>query len=237
MLDELRHFADTALVALAALLPIVDPLGGAPIYLAMTTGLTAAERARMAQLVAINSFALLAASILIGAYVLDFFGVSIPAVQVAGGFVVCGIAWSLLTSPSTPAVSERSTSVAAEPLSQRAFYPLTMPLTVGPGSISVAITLGANPPRNIRSIVTTSMAHIAGVFIVSISIYLCYRYADRILRKLGTTGTNVLIRMIAFILFCIGVQITWNGLHALLGTLGKPLVGATLSGLLSTLRS
>ena len=222
MFDELRHFADTALVALAALLPIVDPLGGAPIYLAMTIGLTEAERARMAQLVAINSFALLVASILIGAYVLDFFGVSIPAVQVAGGFVVCAIAWSLLTSPSTPAVSERSTSVTAEPLSQRAFYPLTMPLTVGPGSISVAITLGANPPRNIRSIVATSVAHIAGVLIVSVSIYLCYRYADRILRKLGTTGTNVLTRLIAFILFCIGVQITWNGLHALIAGLLHP---------------
>ncbi len=218
MLDGLQHFADTALVALAALLPIVDPLGGAPIYLAMTAGLTAAERARMAQLVAINSFALLTASILIGAYVLDFFGVSIPAVQVAGGFVVCGIAWSLLTSPSAPAVSERTTSAATEPLSQRAFYPLTMPLTVGPGSISVAITLGANPPRNIRSILATSAAHLVGVLIVAISIYLCYRYADRILRKLGSTGTNVLIRLIAFILFCIGVQIMWNGLHAMILT-------------------
>src|ERR1700683_687916 len=108
LVDEFRAFIETALVAIAALLPIVDPLGGAPIYLVMTTGLTPPERARMAQLGAINSFALLVASILIGAYVLDFFGVSIPAVQVAGGFIVCAIAWSLLTSPSTPAVSERS---------------------------------------------------------------------------------------------------------------------------------
>jgi multiple antibiotic resistance protein len=219
--DDFRHFAETALVAIAALLPIVDPLGGAPIYLVMTTGLTPPERARMAQLVAINSFALLVASILIGAYVLDFFGVSIPAVQVAGGFIVCAIAWSLLTSPSTPAVSERSTAASREALSQRAFYPITMPLTVGPGSISVAMTLGANPPGGIRPLVTTALAHIAGVFVVSVSIYLCYRYADRILRKLGTTGTSVLIRLTAFILFCIGVQIMWNGLRTMLISLPR----------------
>jgi multiple antibiotic resistance protein len=225
-LDDAQHFAETALVAIAALLPIVDPLGGAPIYLVMTTGLTPPERARMAQLVAINSFALLVASVLVGAYVLDFFGVSIPAVQVAGGFIVCAIAWSLLTSPSTPAVSERSTTASSEALSQRAFYPITMPLTVGPGSISVAMTLGANPPRGIRSLVTTALAHVLGVFVVAVSIYLCYRYADRILRKLGTTGTNVLIRLTAFILFCIGVQIMWNGLRTLLLSLLKPAVGS-----------
>jgi multiple antibiotic resistance protein len=201
----------------------VDPLGGAPIYLVMTAGLLPAERAHMARLVAINSFVLLVASVLVGAYVLDFFGVSIPAVQVAGGFIVCAIAWSLLTSPSTPAVSERSAATGPDVLSQRAFYPITMPLTVGPGSISVAMTLGANPPRGIRSLVTTAVAHVAGIFVVAVSIYLCYRYADRILRKLGTTGTNVLIRLTAFILFCIGVQIMWNGLRTLLMAVLHPL--------------
>jgi multiple antibiotic resistance protein len=226
LLDDVRHFAETALVAIAALLPIVDPLGGAPIYLVMTAGLLPAERTHMAWLVAINSFVLLVASVLVGAYVLDFFGVSIPAVQVAGGFIVCAIAWSLLTSPSTPAVSERSTAAGADALSQRAFYPITMPLTVGPGSISVAMTLGANPPKGIRSLVTTALAHVLGVFVVAVSIYLCYRYADRILRKLGTTGTNVLIRLTAFILFCIGVQIMWNGLRTLLMSVLRPAIAS-----------
>jgi multiple antibiotic resistance protein len=216
LVESIRHFIETALIAIGALLPIVDPLGGAPIYLAMITGLTPAERGRMAKLVSINSFLLLLASILVGAYVLDFFGVSIPAVQVGGGFIVCAIGWSLLTSPGTPAVSDRPATTDVDPVSQRAFYPITMPLTVGPGSISVAITLGANPPRGLRPLLSTTLAHILGVFITAVSIYLCYRYAERILRKLGTTGTNALIRLTAFILFCIGVQIVWNGLHTLL---------------------
>ena len=226
MLEAIRHFAGTTLIAVGALLPIVDPLGGAPIYLAMITSLTAPERVRMAKLVAINSFFLLVASVLIGAYVLDFFGVSIPAVQVGGGFIVCAIGWSFLMSPSSPAVSDRPTTPGADALTQRAFYPLTMPLTVGPGSISVAVTLGANPPGNLRSLFTTALAHLLGVLITAVSIYLCYRYAERILRKLGTTGTSVLIRLSAFILFCIGVQIVWNGMRALLTGIFKPTVGS-----------
>src|SRR5580692_10432364 len=186
------------------------------VLLAIVSSLTPQDRARTARLVSINSFFLLAVSVLIGAYVLDVFGISIPAVQVGGGVIVCAIGWSFLMTPGTPAISDRSSTPGADVLTQRAFYPLTLPLTVGPGSISVAITLGANPPREFRSLFTTAVAHVIGVFIVAVSIYLCYRYADRILNKLGRTGTNVLIRLSAFILFCIGVQIIWNGLRAML---------------------
>jgi len=217
---DLRHFAETVLLAVGALLPIVDPLGGAPIYLAMTAGLRPEERGPMAKAVAVNSFLLLIASTLVGAYVLDFFGLSIPTVQVAGGLVVCAIAWSLLNNPSSPAALARNQapSISPDDLRQRAFYPLTMPLTVGPGSISVALTLGANPARGARSLIVTALAHCLGILIVALAVYLCYRYADRILRKLGPTGTSVVVRLSAFILLCIGVQICWNGIQALLVT-------------------
>jgi len=219
LFNGLVHFGSTVLLALGALLPIVDPLGGAPIYLAMTAGLTSAERNRMSKLVAINSFLLLIASALIGAYLLDIFGVSIPAVQVAGGIVVCLIAWSLLNGPnSPPAVDHNAPTLTPEDLSERAFYPMTMPLTVGPGSISVALTLGANPPPGFRPLLVTALAHAVGILIVAVSIYLCYRYAERILRKLGPTGTSVVVRLTAFILLCIGVQICWNGVHGLIAS-------------------
>jgi len=174
----------------------------------------------MAKAIAVDSFLLLIASTLVGAYVLDFFGLSIPAVQVAGGIVVCAIAWSLLNKPDAPPALSRTSAaaMAAEDLRQRAFYPLTMPLTVGPGAISVALTLGANPERGVRSLAITALGHALGILIVAVSVYLCYRYADRILRKLGPTGTSVVIRLSAFILLCIGVQISWNGTHALLAS-------------------
>jgi multiple antibiotic resistance protein len=216
--NDLHHFATTVLLAVGALLPIVGPLDGAPIYLAMTSDLSPKERVRMAKTVAVNSFILLVSSALIGAYVLDFLGLSIPIVQVAGGIVVCAIAWSLLNSPNSLPAIDRNEPSAVTPIafSQRAFYPLTMPLTVGPGSIAVALTLGANPTRGLRPLVVTALAHALGILIVAVSIYFCYRYADRILKKLGPTGTSVVMRLSAFILLCIGVKIFWDGLHALL---------------------
>ena len=216
LLEHIHYFVGIVFIAVAALLPIIDPFAGAPIFLAMTSELTRPERARMANLVAVNSFALLLASILIGAYVLDFFGISIPAVQVAGGIVVCAFAWSLLNGPITPAVSASVDPPTHDSITQRAFYPITMPLTVGPGSISVAITLGANPPRDLRALLITTLAHVVGVLITVLAIYLCYRYADRLVRRLGATGTNIMIRLTAFILLAIGTQIIWNGVHTML---------------------
>jgi multiple antibiotic resistance protein len=161
---------------------------------------------------------LLIASVLVGAYVLDFFSLSVNVVRVAGGLVVCSVAWQLLNQPDAPASvsAEAVRSATPDDLALRAFYPLTLPLTVGPGSISVAITLGANQPTNARQLVLTFLAHSAGMAFVTVVIYLCYRYADRLLGRLGRTGTSMLLRLSAFILLCIGVQIIWNGLSALL---------------------
>jgi len=214
----MTHFVQTVLLAVGALLPIVDPLGGAPIYQRLTAGVDPAARAPLARLVALDSFVLLLASSLFGAYVLDFFALSIPAVQLAGGIVVCAIAWPLLTGPDTPEAVSRSKAAEATAAEwrPRAFYPLTLPLTVGPGSISVALALGANQTTSVRSLLITALAHALGILIVAASVYVCYRYADVILRKLGATGTAVLMRLSAFILLCIGVQIAWNGIHALL---------------------
>jgi len=218
MLADLRQFLETMVLAVAALLPIVNPLGGAPVFLAKTVDLTGEAHGELAKRVAINGFLLLIASALIGAYVLDFFGLSVPVVRVAGGIVVCSIAWGLLNEPDTPGTEVQHAARAVTPgdLRRRAFYPLTMPLTVGPGSISVAITLGANPPIGTRALIVTALGHLGGMLAVALAIYVCYRYADAILRKLGDVGTVVVTRLSAFILLCIGVQITWNGVAALL---------------------
>lgn len=95
---------------------------------------------------------------------------------------------------------------------------MTMPLTVGPGSISVALTLGANPAAGFRPLLVTAFAHSIGILLVALGVYFCYRYAEIILRKLGPTGTGVVVRLSAFILLCIGVQIGWNGLHGLIAS-------------------
>jgi multiple antibiotic resistance protein len=218
ILENLQLFFHTVLLALGALLPIVDPLAGAPIYRELTLGATAEERAHTAKAVAVDSFLLLIASTFVGAYVLDFFGLSIPTVQLAGGIVVCAMGWSLLNKPEAPEPARATVvgEIDAPNLRRRAFYPLTMPLTVGPGSISVAITLGANPSADVRSLFVTSAGHVAGMLLVAIAVFVCYRYADAIVRRLGETGSMVVARLSAFILLCIGVQIAWNGVRGLI---------------------
>lgn len=220
--EDLRQFLASMLLTLAALLPIVNPLGGAPVYLVKTIDLTREEHAYLSRRVAINCFLLLMASLLVGTYVLDLFGLSIPIVQVGGGLVVCSLGWSLLGQPDEPIewVHETARPISHPELSARAFYPLTMPLTVGPGSISVAITLGANrSSHTVRSVIIENLAHAAGVLVVALSVFVCYRYAERLLRRLGPTGSAVILRLSAFILLCIGVQILWNGLTGLWLTL------------------
>jgi multiple antibiotic resistance protein len=94
-----------------------------------------------------------------------------------------------------------------------------MPLIVGPGSISVAITIGANQSQGVRSLIVNSLAHITSMLLVATAVFVALRYADRIIRRLGPTGTAVLLRLSAFILLCIGVQIMWNGVSGLWRTL------------------
>jgi len=213
---NLRLIVESVLLVVAALLPIVNPFGGAPMFLALTADVSREVRAELASKIAINALVLLVASLFVGTYVLDFFGLSVPIVQVAGGIVVCAASWDLLRSEHVLNVE-----IVSEPtdVGTRAFYPLTLPLTVGPGTISVAITIGAHHPKNIRSALLEGTADVIGALIIAATVFVCYRYADRLLRRLGETGTSVLIRLSAFILLCVGVQIFWTGASALLAAL------------------
>ena len=224
MLADARAFIETMLLAVVAILPIVNPIAGASVFLAKTADLSPQERQATAFRVARHGFVLLLGSALIGAYVLDFFGLSIPIVQVAGGLVVSVLGWTLLSQDEAVdrVAREAAATHTPEDVEARAFYPLTMPVTVGPGSISVAITLGANPPGGARALAITLLAHAVGLAIVALAIWIVYAKADAVLRKLGRTGAVIVTRLSAFILLCVGVQIVWNGVRALLLSLGDP---------------
>ncbi len=202
-----------------ALFPIVNPLGMAPIFLSYTAGVDDATRARLARRVAYNSFVLATAALLVGSHVLKFFALSLPAVQIGGGLVVAATGWRLLNRGEEDAKA-RAPAASADAVMAGAFYPLTMPLTVGPGSIAIMLTIGSSAPNalsNSRELLMEAAGGLVGVAAVTWSIYLSYRYADRILTKLGPSGINVLLRLSAFILLCLGVQILLNGYRAING--------------------
>jgi multiple antibiotic resistance protein len=207
------------LLVVGAVLPVVNPLGAAPLFLHMTHGCDSETRAELARRIAFYAFVLLFGSMLLGSLVLRLFDLSIPVVQVAGGAVVCALGWNLLGStdpaPIAPAPDTDRAKVTA--LAQ-AFYPLTLPLTIDPGAISVAITVGANHAHTVERVIMQVVAAFIGTGIVAASILLIYRYAARVGKWIGHTGMMVMLRLSAFIVLCIGVQIAWNGIKSLLAT-------------------
>jgi multiple antibiotic resistance protein len=211
--------AKSILLVVSALFPIVDPIGGSPIFLALTRDYTPQTRRLLARRIAVNSFILLIASFTIGSHVLSFFGISLPVVQVGGGLIVIAAGWAMLKQKDDPNRTAVRQTVSSTDILREAFYPLTLPLTVGPGSISVAITLGANEPRHLQASLLAIVAAAIGSAFVAVTIYLCYAFADRLAVIIGPTGMNVVVRLTAFLLVCIGVQIVWNGASTLLRSL------------------
>src|SRR6266404_3484371 len=181
MNSALSELTANTLLVVGALFPIVNPLGNAPIFLTLTRGLSGRGRTKLARAIAVNGIVLMVASIFIGTHILGFFGISLPVVQVGGGLVVVSTGWTLLRRSD----DEDTTKDAKGPCNEanymrQAFYPLTLPLTVGPGSIAVAITVGAN--RTVGS--AWQWPQIAGLLIgalvIAVSIYLSYRFAERL---------------------------------------------------------
>lgn len=219
----LRDFAlqvgSFLLLAFPALFSIINPLGGAFVFLAATQGMSEGARARLARQVAVYSFITLNASMLVGAYVLRIFGISMPVLRVAGGIIIALSAWKLLHADDDAA--ERGAIVeeaGARDADHLAFYPLTMPMTTGPGTISVAIALGTGGAVEANALVFGVQALVTTV-LMCLLIYGIYSSAGRFSKAMGRTGTAIVARLSAFLLFCIGIQVLWTGIAELVGTL------------------
>jgi multiple antibiotic resistance protein len=209
--------ASAFLLTFAALFPIVNPIEAAPFFLGLTAGLPEAERRGLARKAAVNGFALLLGSMALGPWLLEFFGIQLPVVRIAGGLVLAALGWKLLSQEQW---SDHDGSGFEGGAGRKvgSFYPLTMPLTVGPGSMSVAITIGSRKPEGfpkLSLLAEHASGAVLGVTAIAVTIYLAYRFAGSLARLLGATGLEVLVRLSAFILMCIGIEIVWSGYSTL----------------------
>ena len=220
--SDLTQLTSAILLIIGALLPVVNPLGDAPIFLRMTSGCDELTRSFLAKRIAFYSFFLVLGSLLLGSFVLLLFGLSIPVVQAAGGAVVCALGWKLLADIPKPAYATLDPIHAKTFALGRAFSPLTLPMTIDAGVISVVITVGANHAHTFKHAVIQLFAAVIGAGIIALSILFTYRYAQRVGRWIGYMGMMVVVRLSAFIMLCIGVGITWNGIKALLAEIGIP---------------
>jgi multiple antibiotic resistance protein len=215
-----KHFA----LGFSALLPLVNPLGSALVFLGLVGSAPIDVYRTLARRIAINTVIFLAVIELIGSAVLGFFGISLPIVQVSGGIVIAMIGWSMLNekdsrpSPEkTEAATPFVTQAEIDNLQQKAFYPFTFPITAGPGCIVVMLTLSAHRAKTALS--DTVFEHLGlflAVLLLSGLVYLCYAYAPKIASSVSPSVAHGILRVIAFILLCIGVQIAWNGFSDLI---------------------
>ena len=213
----MNDFTNAFLLVYAGLFPVLNPIGSAPIFLGLTSSCTEDERNALARRVAVNSVLLLAGSMFVGTHLLVFFGITLPVVRIAGGLVLIAFGWKLLHNGAELA-DQRASAAAGPSTAIDSFYPLTMPLTVGPGSIAVAIALGSQRPAGPLTVPELTLlggSAVAGIVALSLTVYVCYRFARRTIALLGGNGVNVVIRLSAFILLCIGVQILWTGYSTL----------------------
>ena len=214
-----NSFLAAFLMAFPALFSIVNPVAGSFIFREATADRTHAERVALAKKVGIYSLLVMLIALGGGSYVLEVFGISIAALRIAGGLVLSLFAWELLDAPEKRDDRKQQQTEGAEtgPAEDVAFFPLTLPFTTGPGTIAVAVALGAGHPKSGTTAffagVTLAAAVMAGV------IALLYAYADRLSDVLGRNGSRTVTRLSAFLLFCIGVQLLITGVVDVLGPL------------------
>jgi multiple antibiotic resistance protein len=211
-------------LAFSALLPLVNPLGSALVFVGCVGDASASVYRDLARKIAISTMLFLLVIELVGTGLLEFFGISLPVVQVAGGLVLASMGWSLLNQQESGANPDSApvAKVSLESLQQKVFYPLTFPITVGPGCIVVTLTLTAHITK--QTLFADVMGHLGillAVVALSLSVFLSYRYAPKITARISPPTAHGIRRIVAFVLLCIGVQITWNGVEALLKTVLK----------------
>ena len=218
------------LIAFSVLLPMINPLGSALVFLGLAGEAPPAVYRSLARRIALNNIIFLAIIELLGAAILNFFGISLPIVQLSGGIVIAAMGWSVLNERDARANSrnkEEETEVRDETrkqyLEQGAFYPFTFPVTSGPGTLVALLTLTAHiSNRDISKDIVAHVGVFLAVFALSVLVYFCYAYAPKITKVISPSTAHGILRVVAFILLCIGVQIAWNGLAVLISTVLRP---------------
>jgi multiple antibiotic resistance protein len=213
----LRDFFSCAGFTFFALFPILNPPAMAPIFLEMTSAVTDEERHRLSTLIGKYVFLFLLAVLLVGGWLLKLFGISIPVIRVAGGLLLFNTAWKMLNNE--PRISSSEQAELKTRMTSQAFFPLTMPVTAGPGAIAVTLTLV--PSGKLLDIMTwtTFAATALGIGIAAMAVFVFYRYSEIFIRRMGRTGSQTISKISAFVLLAIGVQIIWDGIRGLIAAM------------------
>ena len=204
------------LFGFTGLISIINPIAIAFVFLDRTDSLTDAERAALAKRVSLNAFFVLLVVFFVGTPILHFFGISMEALRIGGGLAVAVSAWNMLNAPERQPNEAAVKPVDPDNAMSKAFFPLTIPLTTGPGSIATAIALNANRTHKLSEFLVSAVASIAISALIALAVYMTLSHSARFARYLGIEGTKVAMRISSFLLLCVGVQIMLTGISEFL---------------------
>jgi multiple antibiotic resistance protein len=210
-LEQLPDLVQQFLFGFGTLFAIINPYGLSFIFLDRTLALSDSERKILAKRVAISSFCVLAVSLVAGTTILGFFGITLPALRIGGGLVVTVSGWVMLHEPIRQLDPSARSGQTLATLKGMTLFPLTIPLTTGPGSIATAIALAANRPSEMRGFVRSMIISLIVALAISLTILNAYRHAGSMARLFGPEATHAVTRLSAFLLLCVGVQIMLTG--------------------------
>ncbi|MDL2289821.1 MarC family protein [Paludibacteraceae bacterium OttesenSCG-928-F17] len=197
-----------------ALFPVMNPIGNGFIINGFLEGLDDAQRKSAIKKLTINALFVGLGSLLAGHLILLLFGLAIPVVEVGGGILICKTGWDWLSGESSTNKSKTHEGLVTDDVEKKLFYPIAFPITIGPGSISVIFTLVAT--ASVRSSILTTGIHYTVIALVIVAMLVILNIflsqGTRLIRKLGPSGNLIINKLIAFITFCIGIQILVTGL-------------------------
>ena len=199
----LHDLPSAATATFLALFPIVNPLGGIPLFFSLTADFPPEERNRTALKTALYVVAILVVFMFFGRFVLNFFGISLPVLKIAGGVIVANTAWGMVTGSSRMTIAESSEALTKEDIS---LTPMAMPMPSGPGSIGVVMGLAADADHFL-----SYLGMVVGIVALGLTVYLFLLLGGPFVKRLGPSAIGAINRIFGFLIFSIAVQLVWNG--------------------------
>ncbi|MEX8546572.1 MAG: MarC family protein [Mucilaginibacter sp.] len=221
-MNQFYHsFINLVFIGIIALFPVINPVGSAFIVNPYFLNLNKKDKRKVVQKISLYAFLICVVSLFAGQWILKLFGISIPIIQLAGGIMICKIGWGFLSSDKTTQVqpsdaATSNTDTGYEHVAGKLFYPITFPITTGPGTISVLFTLSAHGAAdNTAGYLINTLALLVSVLVMCTLVYLFYFNTKTLIHFLGENGENIVNRISAFLIFCVGLQIAFTGLKVL----------------------
>lgn len=203
LLHVIADLPTAATATFLALFPIVNPPGGVPMFFTLTGNFSREERSRTALRTALYVIAILVTFMLVGRFVLNFFGISLPVLKIAGGLIVANTAWGMVTASSRMTSEESSEALTKEDIS---LTPMAMPMLSGPGSIGVVMGLAAHANGFLAY-----AGMVIGIVALGLTVYMFLCLGGPLVKRLGPSGMGAITRIFGFLILAIAVQLVWDG--------------------------